>query len=229
MKKNLTTLVLCSLAMVATSFAAEPPSRVACIGDSITEGAGADPGKSYPSQLQELLGTGWKVGNYGVSGRTLLDKGDFPYTKENAYQDALQFLPNVVIIMLGTNDTKPQNWRYDHEFVADYTKLVAAFRALESKPQIYLCRPCPVVGDGSFDITEKNLQKVIQKVDALAKDLKTGVIDMYAALEGKPELIPDKVHPNTQGALEMSKAAAAVLTAQPPPSVSPAAHPADPR
>jgi len=33
--------------------------RVACVGDSITAVAGAPKGKSYPAQLQQILGAGW--------------------------------------------------------------------------------------------------------------------------------------------------------------------------
>ncbi len=188
------------------------PIRVACIGDSITEGAGAEDGKSYPSQLQQLLGDSWQVRNYGVGARTLLNKGDFPYTKEKAYQDALKFEPHIVIIMLGTNDTKPQNWKHQAEFTENYTQLVKSFLALESKPKVYLCRPCPVIGEGNFDITEKNLQQAIKQIDALVIEMKLGMIDMYAALVRKPELIPDRVHPDTQGAAEMAKTAFTVLT-----------------
>lgn len=191
------------------------PIRVACIGDSITEGAGAAEGKSYPSQLQGLLGDSWKVGNYGVSARTLLEQGDFPYIKEKAYQDALKFQPHIVIIMLGTNDTKPQNWKHQAEFTPNYTKLVKSFLALESKPQVYLCRPCPVIGNGNFDITDKNLKEAIKQIDALAAEMKLGLIDMYSALAGKPEFFPDRVHPNSQGAAEMAKAAYSVLTGTP--------------
>ena len=88
----------------------EAPIKVACVGDSITQGAGAAKGKSYPTQLQEMLGDEWKVMNYGLGGRTLMDRGNRPYMKEKAYQEALASAPDVVIIMLGTNDTKPQNW-----------------------------------------------------------------------------------------------------------------------
>lgn len=85
------------------------PIRLACVGDSITQGDGLAADDSYPSQLQALLGEEWKVGNFGVSGRTLLKKGDHPYWTESAYQKALEFEPDVVIIMLGTNDTKEHN------------------------------------------------------------------------------------------------------------------------
>lgn len=192
------------------------PVRVACVGDSITQGAGTR-GNAYPKQLQELLGDEWKVGNFGVSGRTLLRKGDHPYWEEKAYQNALAFKPDVVIIKLGTNDTKPQNMAHEAEFAADLRDLVKSFLALESKPRVFICRPVPVIGKGNFRITEENLQKLMPRMEAVAKELNVGIIDMYAALEGKPELIPDRVHPNAAGALEMAKAAHVALTGKPAP------------
>jgi acyl-CoA thioesterase I len=194
------------------------PVRIACVGDSITQGSGAANGRSWPSQLQEMLGDSWKVGNFGVSGRTLLKKGDSPYWVEKAYQDALAFKPDVVIIMLGTNDTKPHNWRHKDEFVADYTELVNSFLALESKPRVYVCRPCPVPEPGNFGINEAGVREQIPLVDALAAKHKLGVIDMHAALEGKPAMLPDRVHPNSDGAGEMAKAAFTVLTGEPAPA-----------
>lgn len=186
--------------------------KVACVGDSITQGSGAAQGKSYPSQLQELLGSGWKVGNFGVSARTLLRKGDHPYWKEAAFKKAQEFQPDVVIIMLGTNDTKPQNWSHKAEFESDYRDLVKIFQDLKPTPRIYLCRPVPVIEPGNFGIREAGIQEEMPIIAKLAAELKTGVIDMYAALDGKPQLQPDHVHPNTEGAGEMAKAAAEVLT-----------------
>lgn len=199
--------------IVEASFKA--PVRVACVGDSITQGSGAGRGRSYPTQLQGLLGESWVVGNFGVSGRTLLKKGDHPYWNEAAYQNALGFKPDVVIIMLGTNDTKPQNWKHEAEFVADYTELVKSFQALESKPRVYVCRPCPVPEPGNFGINEANVKVEIQRLDTLAAEMKLGVIDMHAALADKPQLLPDRVHPNAEGAGEMAKAAFTALTGKP--------------
>ncbi len=185
--------------------------KLACVGDSITQGAGTK-GNPYPKQLQALLGDKWEVGNFGVSGRTLMDKGDYPYSKEKKYQDALAMKPDVVIIMLGTNDTKPQNWQFKGDYLADYKKLVASFQSLESKPRIFICRPVPVIDNGNFGITEAGIQEQIPMIDQLAKELNVGIIDMYAAFKDKAALIPDKVHPNAEGAGEMAKAAHAVLT-----------------
>jgi lysophospholipase L1-like esterase len=221
---NCIRLVLGSL-LAASSMSAAPPKpinpadykepvKVACIGDSITEGSGLpDPAKNaYPGQLQALLGDKWKVGNFGVSGRTLLKKGDYPYWNEKAYQNALGFSPDVVIIMLGTNDTKSQNWKHEAEFSTDYAELVKSFQALASKPRIYVCRPCPVPEPGNFGINEKNNKEWIKRIDKLAKDMDLGVIDMHKALEDKPQLLPDRVHPNVEGAGEMAKAAFKALT-----------------
>jgi len=204
-------ILLLALFSLMTARAAEP-IKIACVGDSITQGAGAKSGQSYPAQLQALLGDGYKVGNFGVSGRTLLKKGDFPYWKEKKYQDALAMEPAIVIIMLGTNDTKPQNWKFEAEFDADYRELVKSFQALKSKPKVFVCRPVPVPGNGNYGINEENIQKEIPRVDALAKELGCGVIDMHAALVKFPELLPDRVHPNTAGAGEMAKAAAKAIT-----------------
>jgi lysophospholipase L1-like esterase len=185
--------------------------KVACVGDSITQGAGMN-GNPYPKQLQEMLGDKWEVGNFGVSGRTLMDKGDHPYSKEKKYQDALAMKPDVVIIMLGTNDTKPQNWKFKDEFEADYKKLIKSFQALESNPRIYICRACPVIGAGAFKITEKGIQEQIPTVNKIAAELGLGIIDMHATLKDTPELIPDNVHPNAEGGGKMAAAAASVLT-----------------
>ena len=190
---------------------AAEPIKVACVGDSITQGVGAQRGKSYPAQLQGLLGDGYQVGNFGVSARTLLKKGDFPYWNEKKYQDALAMEPAIVVIMLGTNDTKPQNWKFEAEFEADYRELVKSFQSLKSKPRVFVCRPVPVPGMGNYGINEENIQKEIPRVDALAKELGCGVIDMHAALVKTPEMLPDRVHPNTAGAGEMAKAAAKAI------------------
>jgi lysophospholipase L1-like esterase len=185
--------------------------RVACVGDSITQGVGAEPGKSYPSQLQALLGDGWTVKNFGVGGRTLLRKGDFPYWEEKAFRDAQEFQPNVVVLMLGTNDTKPQNWQFHDQFHDDYRDLVKTFRALPSKPRIYVCRPCPVPEPGNYGINEANVQREIPIIDQVAREGGATIIDIHAALEPHPELMPDRVHPNTAGAAILAATVAKVI------------------
>jgi lysophospholipase L1-like esterase len=188
------------------------PVRVACVGDSITAGMGAEKGKSYPSQLQAILGHKWEVKNFGVSGRTLLKKGDHPYWIEKAFKDAQDFKPDAVIIMLGTNDTKPSNWPHHDEFYADYKDLVETFKNLPSKPRVFICRPCPVPEPGNYGINETNIRLEIPLIDQLAAEEDVASIDMHAALDGQPKLFTDRVHPNTAGAGVMAQTAAEALT-----------------
>ena len=199
--------------------------RVACVGDSITAGVGAARGESYPSQLGKMLGQSWEVRNFGVSGSTLLNRGDKPYQKEKAFLAALQYQPQVVIIMLGTNDTKPQNWKFKGEFAADYKDLLEQFAKLSSKPRIFICRPVPVPGKGNFGINEAGVLEESPIIDRIARQMQAGLIDMHAALKDHPELFPDRVHPNTAGARLMGEAAYKALTGKEFRGSTPAAAP----
>lgn len=180
--------------------------RVACIGNSITYGAGVKNRQqdSYPAVLGSMLGKAYYVKNFGVSARVMLNKGDNPYMKEQKYQDALKFNPNVVVIKLGTNDTKPQNWKYKADFMKDMQTMIDSFAALPAKPKIYLCSPAKAYTD-SWGINDSIIVKeVIPMVKKLAKKNKLQLIDLHLATSDKEELFPDKIHPNEQGAKIMA-------------------------
>ena len=176
--------------------------RVACIGNSITFGAGIKNRSrdSYPSVLARMLGDSYWVKNFGVSARTMLNKG------EPAYKNALAFNPNIVVIKLGTNDSKSFNWKYKADFMKDAQNMINAFKGLPSQPKIYLCYPSKayLTGDGiNDDIISKEIIPMIKK---LAKKNDLSVIDLHTAMDGMPELFPDRIHPNEKGAQVMAKA-----------------------
>ena len=177
--------------------------RVACIGNSITFGAGIKNRSrdSYPSVLARMLGDNYWVKNFGVSARTMLNKGDHPYMNEPAYKNALAFNPNIVVIKLGTNDSKSFNWKYKADFMKDAQTMINAFKGLPSQPKIYLCYPSKayLTGDGiNDDIISKEIIPMIKK---LAKKNDLSVIDLHTAMDGMPELFPDRIHPNEKGAV----------------------------
>ena len=182
--------------------------RVACIGNSITFGAGIKNRSrdSYPSVLARMLGDSYWVKNFGVSARTMLNKGDHPYMNEPAYKNALAFNPNIVVIKLGTNDSKSFNWKYKADFMKDAQTMIDAFKGLPSQPKIYFCYPSKayLTGDGiNDDIISKEIIPMIKK---LAKKNNLFVIDLHTAMDGMPELFPDRIHPNEKGAQVMAKA-----------------------
>lgn len=179
--------------------------KVACIGNSITSGSKNKENVAYPAFLGKLLGEAYHVKNFGVSGRTLLRNGDYPYWKEKTYQDALEFNPDIVIIKLGTNDSKPQNWKYKDEFEKDYNDLVESFLNLPSNPKIFICKPVPAfkVMWGIRDSIIVN--DIIPMIEKIGKEKNLEVIDLYRAFTGKENLFPDAIHPNEEGAALMAK------------------------
>ena len=188
-------------------------------------------GWAYPYQLGRILGSGYDVRDFGVSGTTMMRHGDHPYINTPAYRAALAFKPEVLILMLGTNDTKAQNWgRHAAEFEGDYRWTVGQFQAANPAMKIFLCRPTWVAGKGNYGINEPVIQMEIPIVERIAASMQARVIDMHAALLNHPEDLPDTVHPNKDGAALMAKAAYKALTGSdypgeiPPPVGSPAAN-----
>ena len=83
-------------------------TKLACIGDSITSGFTLlNPRRnSYPSLLQKMLGDGYEVRNFGVLDAAARFDADTPYVRKKAYTKSLDWNPDIVLIMLGSNDTK---------------------------------------------------------------------------------------------------------------------------
>jgi lysophospholipase L1-like esterase len=170
------------------------PIRVACVGDSITEITG------YPSDLQSLLGSNYSVGNFGVSGSTVLLNSWKPYMNQSEFQKALEFQPDIVIIMLGTNDDLQMLRQYNASFEQDYAELITAFQQLESRPQIWIVKPPPILSN-SPDLSIPYFNEVIiPKIEDLANKMNLPVIDVFTAFGNRTDYFVDGVHPNSEGA-----------------------------
>ena len=187
--------------------------RVACIGNSITDGfgIGMSDEQGYPAQLQRMLGKGYLVKNFGVSARTLLSKGDLPYVHEEAWQDAQAFRPDIVIVKLGTNDTKPHNWVHNAELKHDLMAMTDTLKALPSHPKIWLCSPIPAVKP-SWDINDSiivnHLSPIIKQV---ARKEKVQYLDLHTAFHPTDDadinviMQRDGIHPTRKGATLLAK------------------------
>lgn len=192
--------------------------KVACVGNSITFGRGLGD-STYPKHLQRLIGDGYEVRNLGISGRTLLKKGDKPYWVEPLFAEGKAWAPDIVIIKLGTNDSKPQNWDANKgDFIADYEAFVEEWKNLPSKPKVYICYPVPVYPEyqkgtnNKFRIREEVVKKeILPAIKKIAKAEKVKIIDLYKALSGHGEFFADGVHPNKLGAVLIAETIAKAI------------------
>jgi lysophospholipase L1-like esterase len=173
--------------------------RIACVGDSITEGS------EYPNDLWMLLGKNYALGNFGHGGTTVSLNTPNSYMKEPTFQEAKDFQPNIVIIMLGTNDALSSFHIYNSFFVDDYLKLINEFQALASKPRIWLVLPPPIFNNGTGLSTEFFEQNVIPNIERAANKTNLPIINVYTALINHPECFPDGVHPNNKGSQLIAK------------------------
>jgi acetyl esterase/lipase len=184
--------------------------RVACIGNSITDGFGIDmaDASGYPAELQKMLGDKYWVKNFGVSGRTMLNKGDWPYMKEQAWRNALAFKPDIAIIKLGTNDSKPENWQYGASFQQDLEQMLKALPTTK----IYLCTPIPAF-KSTWNINDSVIVNAIIPIQrAVAKKQGAQIIDLHTLYANDGDkMLNDGIHPDGKGARRMAEIIAAAL------------------
>ena len=211
-------IVLCCAPWLITGYSLNAQTaskiKIACIGASITEGVGLENRKtqSYPAQLQASLGEGYEVVNYGVSGCTMLRKGDKPFWNMPAYKAALASNPDIVLIDLGGNDSKLINRIYLDEYKKDYHDMISSFRYLPSHPRVIIQSPI-----GSFDTDTTGIwepvivKRIIPLVKEIAFEENCEWVNLYPLFINRPQLVPDKIHPNLEGITMMAKTLYEVL------------------
>ena len=209
------------LAFVALSVSAKgkesPVQRVACVGNSVTYGYGLSDREhtAYPVVLQQLLGKGFDVRNFGHSGATLLRHGHRPYTQLPEFRQAMDFKADLVVIHLGLNDTDPRNWpNYGDEFIGDYRALIDSFRVANPQAKIWICLMTPIFHRHSrFQSGTRDWHEAIQKtIRQIAATTDVGLIDLHTPLYSHPELFPDALHPNAEGAAILARTVCSAIT-----------------
>lgn len=208
MISRLTLFRLCLILLVSAVPSRAAALKVACVGDSITAGyALKDPARdSYPAQLARLLGDGYEVRNFGVSAATLMDAGNYTYRTRPAHDEALAWQPEVVVIALGTNDTKVDNiTAHPDDFVPSYHGLIGRFRAANPTARILLCLPPPAF-PVAMGITERVLvAEILPRIRQVATEQQLPLIDLHSPLLDAAALFPDRIHPNPEGAARIAQ------------------------
>ncbi|MDR2204413.1 MAG: GDSL-type esterase/lipase family protein [Nitrososphaerota archaeon] len=188
-------IVVSNVAVVLTSYITPKEvdlTRVACLGDSITEYAG------YPEYLQFLLGENSTVANFGVSRSAVNLNSDNPYYYKVNFQKVINFNATTVVLILGTNDVYIDNCLKINSFINDYRYLISQIRH-STDATIFIAIPPPVFDntlglDGIFFVEE-----VIPRIQQIANKEKMSLIDLYTPLLDYPEYFPDGIHPTKEG------------------------------
>ena len=181
--------------------------RIACVGDSLTEGYKLDnpDTQSYPAQLGLLVKESADVKNFGIHNVTVLKKSEDPYWNTHYYTDSLKYNPDIVVIMFGSNDIKYVNWGGKENFVADYIALIESYKKLNTHPTIYICLPLPSYTD-KYGISDARIvNELIPKIQEIASKTNVGLIDLHTLLSNKETLFIDKIHPTVEGTKIMAE------------------------
>lgn len=140
---------------------------VACVGDSITAGYLSSCGLNYPNQLQQLLGSAYKVTNYGVGGQTMFKPTHLPpndhssYWTRPEYSAVLNSSADVIVLMLGTNDAKVDRWQKSSSaFSSDYAAMIASFKRMPSHPEVLIMVPPPLYSDGVYGMNQSVINSI---------------------------------------------------------------------
>lgn len=209
---RLTSIVLVYVLLAIPVFSQNYQVRIGCIGNSITFGQNLlNPATdSYPGQLMVLLqkdyGDTCLVENFGVSGTDMLRKGDMPIWDQHRFWEGFQYAPDILLIMLGTNDSKPQNWDYyADEFYDDYISMIDTFLYRNPNTKLILCYPPPAFSESSGIRDSVIVHGVIPTIDSVLKKYEGVLVDFHAPLVDSVILFPDKIHPNVEGASVMAQ------------------------
>ena len=186
--------------------------RIACVGDLLTSGVDLPENQNYPAILGALLGGAFEVGNFGADGASVTDHvnsaeyGSY-VTYGSFHANSLAFDPDLVIIMLGTNDTK--NWdKASLEYKEAYKALIKTYKDHNPDVDIVICTSPEVLENNSLGIPVGVLSDHIYPMQLeIAKEVGAALIDFHAFFKSKPETVraqyyrDDGVHITYEAAL----------------------------
>ncbi len=193
--------------------------NIACVGDSITYGTIADsPMKednadisatAYPTRLHQKLksryGDKFEVTNYGHAGAYIADfersnAGTLRYCNTAEYIALRKAKPEIVIMMLGTNDIGYiSDGKSCEELKNAYSDLIADIKSIESKPTVFVCTPLVRTTAYSGYLA---LEPLCNAIITAANEQKAYVIDTYNITKEYFETAlyeTDGLHPDAKG------------------------------
>jgi hypothetical protein len=131
----------------------------------------------------------------------MLKDGDNPYWDTWEFVNSSNWDPDIVVIMLGTNDSAAQNWQHYADFVSDYEDMIDHYRNLPSQPTVYVATSPHDYWPGNV-VTSEVVPLQIQA----ANNKGSTVIHVNPATLNMAYNFPDNVHPNDAGSTTIATA-----------------------
>ncbi|MBF0432588.1 MAG: prolyl oligopeptidase family serine peptidase [Fibrobacteria bacterium] len=176
--------------------------KVACVGNSLTYSLAWDPVNDprLVARLGRLMGDDYDVHKpFAQPGRTALRNAKWSIWKEQEFKDIFTWKPNIITIMLGTNDSKAENWStLKDQFEDDYKAMIDTFSTISPKPLIIPVLP-PHAGEGKWNIYGSVIfNEVIPRIRNVAEAAGLEYIDVNTPTRDSIQyfsiLFPDSVH-----------------------------------
>ncbi len=198
--------------------------HIACIGDSLTYGVGTffRDYESYPAFLSKKVPQEYQILNYGLSGRTATSTGNYPYINERFYNISKEVKADIYIIMLGTNDSKADNWSKAGDngisYKTEFKQIVESYKNLDNNPTIYVMQPPRAYpryksGLSIYGINNDLISTTIYDyVQEIADELNINCIDLYNFTKDHPGWYSDGVHFKASGYKEIANYISELLT-----------------
>lgn len=166
--------------------------------------------------MRELLGDSYHVNSYGVSGRAVQDNSDQPYRALPHYEESVAYKADIIVFMMGTNDSKPENWHGADAFKADLLSLLDSYGDAE----IIICTPAAsffvdgqTEGLARHDIQPAVVDEIAQIVRDVSAERGYTLIDIHALTAEHPEwFAKDGIHPNNEGAAAIAQEVYSAIT-----------------
>ena len=213
--------VVCCLAvgLLAAEAAGAAAVKVACFGDPSTHSDLLQQSQEYPAKLQQLLGSGYDVRNFGDCCGTVLrasrydnTHGSHPFIDPgHELEQSIAFLPDIVVIGgVGKHDVDEtggigsQSSIVAGEFEEDYELLVKKYLGMPSHPKILVATPIPYPqGKKDAAYLKPMTTIVLPAVTNVARAHQLPLIDLYGAFFDQPAgFFKDDLHLSDEQGLQ---------------------------
>lgn len=192
--------------------------KVGCVGDSNTYGAEATDRSQYawPVQIRSMLGNKYETRNFGVNGALMMNHLNDAWKNKTAYSDNKSYDPDIIVIALGTNDSKDGYWDAV-KFKNSYIDLINEFKNYSAKPEIYMAIPIRAYSS-SWSINDQTIrEQVIPTMKEISKEKCLPLIDLYSVTNNIANLMAtDGIHPRDEGLRIMARKIADIMQLKKP-------------